>query len=153
MLVRWMITGLRHGSTKSTGPRKVLLSALTLLLVVLFWPMAGLFACRIGSARSRWVYYASPQRDAVIGVHRTRRGWFIGDHMTPSPRAGTGAALRSVLIPPLLEVVDGAGVTVRTVATSSRQAADYLAEIPGLIDDGPAPLGGRRLRRPPQPPR
>ncbi|PWJ23019.1 hypothetical protein ATK17_3910 [Branchiibius hedensis] len=153
MLVRWMITGLRHGSSKSSGARKMLLVVLARVLVVAFWPMAGLFAYRMGCARSRWVYYASPKRDAVLGVHRTRRGWFVGDHMTPSLRSGTGKALRDVVIPELTVVVDEAEVTVRTVATSERQAADYLAEIPGLVDDGPALLGGRRLRRPPQPPR
>lgn len=59
MLVRWMITGLRHGSSKSSGARKMLLVVLARVLVVAFWPMAGLFAYRMGCARSRWVYYAS----------------------------------------------------------------------------------------------
>ncbi|MEV4902855.1 hypothetical protein AB0K08_16130 [Citricoccus sp. NPDC055426] len=151
-LVWWLQTGFRHGMTKG-GAGARLLSG---VLWIGWWPAVPLLIIvqaflLLGSRRSR--YYLSPDREAVLAIRATGQGWHLQDHQSRRPGTGAGRALRAQLIPTLLDAADRDGVTIYTTAATTRLAARYAAELPGLTDIGQGWPRGRLLHRPPRTPR
>lgn len=102
-------------------------------------------------ARRKARYYMSPERDAVLAIVATSKGWKIGDHLSATQGTGRGAALRSILLPELSALADRDQLTIHAAAAHPKLAARYTAELPGLTDVGRAWPRGRKLHRPPQP--
>lgn len=94
-------------------------------------------------------YYVSPFMDAVLAVVATSDGWHIEDHVAARPGTGRGRILRALVLPTLCSAADAASIPIYTTAANERLAADYSAELPGLLDVGRGYPRGRRLRRDP----
>ena len=90
---------------------------------------------------------AIAQRDAVLGVVATNKGWHVTDHVTTRTGTGRGRPLRALVLPELRAAADAAGIPIYTTAAHERLAAEYSAELPGLVDVGRARPRGRKLRR------
>jgi hypothetical protein len=146
-LVWWLERGLLHGARHGRGAGR----ALSAFAAALWWPTAPVLlpiqAALITSHRTR--YYMTPQRDAVLAVIATRRGWKVENHATARPGTGQGRALRALVIPALLVVADNHHVPILATAANDNLAAMYAAELPGLVDVGRGVPRGRRLRRRP----
>lgn len=149
-IVWWSQLGYLHGARHGHGAGR----ALSALLALLWWPFAVpllLPAQAALVARRSARYYMSPERDAVLAVAATGKGWHIEDHATARPGTGRGRALRTVVLPELYEAADGARVAVYATAATAALAANYTAEYPQLVDVGRGYPRGRRMRREPQP--
>lgn len=148
LLAAWQVCGWAHGATR--GPWRGRAVAITCLGVgvPLFALLVALMAVQAASRRSR--LYLDPGRTAVLGVTVTRHGWRIENHAARHPGTGAGARLREVLTPGLLRAADRHGVAIYLDAAAPALAHRYARELDGLEDVGPAPLRGRRMRRPPR---
>lgn len=147
LLAAWQVRGWAHGATR--GPWRGRAVATTCLGagVPLFALLVALMAVQVASRRSR--LYLDPGRTAVLGVTATRHGWRIENHAARYPGTDAGVRLREVLTPRLLGAADRHGVAIYLDATAPALAHRYAREFDGLEDVGPAPLRGRRMRRPP----
>ena len=146
-LLWWGQRGYWHGATHGPITGRVA-SAFFALMWWPSWPL--LFVGQmIVVKRSAARYYLSPERDAVLAIVATRRGWSIEDHMSVRPGEKRGKALRALLLPALRAQADAAGVVIYTTAASEKLAKEYAAELPGLVDVGPGMPRGRMLRRKP----
>lgn len=114
----------------------------------MFALLVALMAAQAVSRRTR--LYLDPSRTAVLGVTATRHGWRLENHTARHPGTGAGAHLRELLGPGLLEAADRHGVAIYLDAPAPALASRYATELDGLEDTGPAPLRGRRMRRPPR---
>lgn len=147
-IARWTARGFALGARRGTAASRAYYS----LLTVLYWPLlpvvlaVQLLLISSGGARR---YYMTVERDAVIAISVTPGTWHIEDHVTARPGTGRGRALRAVVLPTLLQAADHAGVALEVVAVTDQLAAAYRADIPGLVDTGPARMRGRKLRREP----
>ena len=152
MMSSYLVGGTKYSWQRapSGGGRNVLLAGTWLVSRVLRPVLTGLYIYRLSYPRSRWTYYMSTEKDSVLGVHRTRRGWSIADHTTEKPGSNQGALLRAALIPALTEEADRNQIVVRAIAASRKQAESYMNEIPGMECRGLGSLGGYRLVREPQ---
>ena len=147
-MVWWNVRACVYGIRAGRGLVERALSACLLLGWLVMCPIA-LPLQMVLVARPRARYYMSPSRDVVLAVTAGRRGWHLEDHVCARPGTGQGRALRAVVIPQVLAAADAAGVEVCTTAATSALAHRYMAEVPGLVDEGRGRLRGRRLRRPP----
>lgn len=95
-------------------------------------------------------YYLSRERDALLGIVATPEGWNMADHVTARTGTGRGRALRQLVFPELCAAADVAGIAIFTTAAHKRLAAEYSAELPGMVDIGRGYPRGRRLRRAPE---
>lgn len=147
-ICRWTARGFALGARGGTAASRAYYSALT----VLYWPLlpvvlaVQLLLIRSSSTRR---YYMTVERDAVIAIRVSPGTWHIEDHVVARPGTGRGRALRAAVLPTLLRAGDAAGVALEVTAVTDQLAETYRADIPGLIDIGPARLRGRRLRREP----
>lgn len=66
-------------------------------------------------------------------------------------RRGESRRLRRIVLPPVLAAADEFGVSVRLNAAAQSLVALYQADMPGLVDVGPARSRGRRMLRQPAP--
>ena len=118
-----------------------------------FWPLlpAGLALQAALTVRPGTRYYLTPARDAVLAVAVRRDAWYVYCHVAEHPGTGGGRALRALVAPALCAAADATGTPIEAAALTRPLARRYRAELPGLIDCGPAFPQGRRLRREPQP--
>lgn len=142
---RGYLHGIRHGSAATR--------VLSLILALSWWP-AYVLLVPMQLVVVRWPasrYYMTPERDAVIALIATRREcWIVLDHICARAGSGHGRDLRRSVFTVAREVADERGVVIETTAASGRLAEIYAADLPGLIDIGPAFPRGRRMRREPR---
>ena len=147
-ICRWTARGFALGARRGTAASRAYYSA----LAVLYWPLLPMVLAvqlvLIRSSGARW-YYMTVERDAVIAISISPGTWHIEDHVTARPGTGRGGALRALVLPTLLEAADDVGVALEVTAVTDQLAAAYRADIPGLVDIGPARVRGCRLRRAP----
>lgn len=146
----WMLRGWWHGARAGHGAGRVMAG----LLVVLWWVEVPLIVplqlYRMSRGHAR--YYLSAERDAVLAVVTTRKGWHVQDHLSARPGRGQGKALRARILPELLYSADELAVRIYATAATAKLAARYINDLPGLVDVGRGVLGGRRLCREPRSP-
>lgn len=147
-IAAWQLRGWAHGAVH--GPwRGRVVSSVCLLVGTPLWPLlAALVAVQAATPGVR--LYLDPERTAVLGVATTSTGWRLENHATGRPGTGVGARLRALVIPELLDAADRHKVAVYLDASAPALARAYKRELPGLQDEGPAHLRGRRLRRSPR---
>ncbi|WP_343320538.1 hypothetical protein AAFM46_16775 (plasmid) [Arthrobacter sp. TMP15] len=138
-----MERGFWHG----LGKGNIFDRALSLFSTVMWWPMYPLLAVlqitlvyRPGAR-----YYMSAERDAVIAIGTTRKGWHVSDHASAAPGTGQGKRLRAALLPHLTEHARNNRIAIHATAANAKLAALYAAELPGLEDTGPGFPRGRKL--------
>lgn len=147
-LAQWFKIGIRHSLEKATSRRARIYLR---LLLVLYWPFWPLIIVQ------KWVelrrpgrrYYFALDDTAVLALQGRGEDWVLEDHSAQNPGTGQGLALRDILRPELMATLDAEGRGLRITAADARLAAVYIAEMPGLMDLGPAWPRGRRLYRPP----
>lgn len=146
-IAAWQWRGWAHGAVR--GPwRGRAVSAVCLVAGTPLWPLlAALVAVQAALPGVR--LYLDPERTAVLGIATTSTGWRLENHSTGRPGTGAGARLRALVIPELLNAADRHGVAVYLDASAPALARAYMRELPGLRDERPALLRGRRLSRPP----
>ena len=88
----------------------------------------------------------SPERDAVIAISTTSKGWHVSDHASAAPGTGQGKKLRTALLPHLMEQGQINNIPIHATAANAKLAAVYAAELPGLEDVGAGFPRGRKLR-------
>ena len=147
-IVWWSQRGYRHGARRGRGAGR-LFSA---FLALAWWPALPLLlpvqAALIARPNAR--YYMSPQRDAVLAVVATTKGWHVEDHAAAHPGTGAGRALRALVLPQLGQAADAAQVPIYTTAATAALSAGYTAEHPELVDVGRGYPRGRQMRRAPR---
>lgn len=150
-LTWWAERGFLLGATSRKNPLPV--RGYYAAVSTAFWPLVPVaLAAQLARTTRPWVrYYMSLRRDAVIAVGVRNGCWYVEDHASAKPGSGQGRALRAVVLPALCTAADDAGVAIEAVALSKRLAQLYCNEVPGLADQGSAPIRGRRLRREPRP--
>lgn len=144
-IAAWQWRGWAYGAVR--GPwRGRAVSGVCLLVGTPLWPLlAALVAVQAVMPGVR--LYLDPERTAVLGVAATPAGWRLENHATAYPGTGAGAKLRVLVTPELLAAADRHEVAVYLDAAAPVLTRAYMCELPGLQDEGPAPLRGRRLRR------
>lgn len=149
-VVWWEQRGFAHGVRHGRWGARVL----SLTLWVGWWPTSPirLVAQALLPASPNLRYYMASQRDAVLGIRRTCRGWHVTEHSSSRPGTAQGKALRSLLLPHLVRVADGQQITIHVRAANKKLAARYAAELPGLTDVGHGWPRGRKMERPPASP-
>lgn len=150
-LAVWELRGWVHGATRGPWRGRVVSVVCLAVGTPLFPLLAALMAVQAASRRSR--LYLDPARTAVLGLTATRTGWRIENHLTRHPGTKAGRRLRDRLVPELLAAADHHGVAIYLDAATPDLADRYAEELPGLEDEGPALLRGRRMRRAPVVPR
>lgn len=146
-LVWWLGRAFWHGATRGTGAVRVRSAVL-----VVFWVFSSpvlviVYPFILRSANRR--YYMSARRDAVLAVVATKIGWTFEDHTSSRPGTGQGKKLRQQVLPAIVAAADQAQVVIIADAATPQLAAQYMSEIPGMVDVGPARPRGRKLYRPP----
>ena len=147
-IARWTLRGFALGARRGTPASRAYYGALTLL----YWPLlpvvllVQLLLIRGPGSRR---YYMTVEHDAIIAIRVSPGTWHIEDHVTARPGTGRGQTLRALVMPTLLEAADAAGVALEVTAVTTHLAAAYNADIPDLVDIGPARVRGRNLRREP----
>lgn len=147
-MVWWSQLGYRHGARHGRGAGRVL----SAWLMLWWWPVAVplLLPVQAALVRRRGArYYMSPERDAVLAVVATGKGWHVEDHATARPGTGRGRALRALVLPELCQAADAGRVPIYTTAATAALAAGYASEHPELVDVGRGWPRGRRMRREP----
>jgi hypothetical protein len=145
----WIQRAYWHGARR--GPRRLLNLAYALTwwaaypLLAVIQPLRVVLLPRAGRRR----YYISAQRDALLGIVATRRGWYVLDHVTQRPGRGRGHALRAVVIPALLPFLDEHQIVLYAAAAGPGIAAAFIDDVPGLRVDGRDLLGRVRVARRP----
>lgn len=146
-IAAWQVRGWAHGALR--GPwRGRVVSAVCLVVSVPTWPLLAALVAVQAHQRSTKLYL-DPERTAVVGVTATDAGWRLENHACRHPGSGAGARLRAVVGPALLAAADRARVTLYLDASAPALARRYADELE-MEDAGPAPLRGRRMRRPPR---
>lgn len=151
-LARWFRVGIRYSLRRATTPLGRAYLGLLLTSSGPMWPLI---------VSQKWIelrrpgrrYYFALDDTAVLALQVRRDGdWVLEDHSSESPGSGQGRALRDILRPHLLAALDAGGRGLHITAADVRLANIYIAEIPGLADQGPAWPRGRCLFRSPSVP-
>lgn len=92
----------------------------------------------------------SAERNAVIAISATRKGWHVSDHASAGPGTGQGKRLRAALLPHLTEYARNNPIAIHATAANAKLAAIYATELPGLkgVGVGAGFPRGRKLRTP-----
>lgn len=131
------------------GPRRPLSLAYALTwwaaypLLAVIQPVRVVLLPRAGRRR----YYISAQRDALLGIVATRRGWHIIDHVTQRAGSGRGHALRALIIPALLPFLDEHQIALYAEAAAPCLSAAFADDVAGLQAGGRDLLGRVRVVR------
>lgn len=152
-IVWWNQRGYRHGARHGRGAGRAFSTLLAIgwwLMIPLSIPLSIAAQAYLLSRRAAR-YYLSPAHDAVLAIVATAKGWHVEDHVAAWPGTGRGKALRALVLPELRAAADAAGIPIYTTAANERLAAEYSAELPGLVDVGRGFPRGRKMRREPQP--
>lgn len=144
-LLGWIEIGFIHGAVRGNVVAGLLSMGWVVFIPVLLLVQPFV----VGRRNAR--YYLTLERDAAIAVVATRHGWKIDDHLSATPGHGRGKALRAVVIPQLVSAADSHQLAIYGTAATPTLAKRYTADLPGLIDDGPAWPRGHKLRRPARP--
>lgn len=146
-IVWWSQRGYLHGARHGRGAGRAFSAYLALMwwLVIPLSIVVQILLLRRRSAR----YYLSPAGDAVLAIVATPDGWHVEDHVAARPGTGRGRLLRALVLPELCAAADVAGIAIYTTAANERLAAEYSAELPGLVDTGRGHPRGRKMRREP----
>lgn len=147
-IVWWGQRSFLYLAQRGTGGERAFSTFLVIVGWLVFPLTIAVQAVELHSPNRR--YYLSRERDAVLGVVATGKGWYVTDHVTVSTGTGRGRALRALVLPELRAAADAAGIAVYTTAAHERLAAEYVAELPGLVDVGRGTIRGRKLRRAPE---
>lgn len=89
--------------------------------------------------RRRVRYYATDQAHLAIEALTASR-WRVQDHIAREMGAGHGAALRRLVLGPVLEYVDAHGIALELDTRSVTLAGRYAAELGGEVTPGPRGL-------------
>lgn len=149
-LLRWLRTGFQTLAADRDKPLRVRCS--NGALIALWWAMWPLLYVvqRANLSRRHTRYYLSNDHTAILAITARPGAWHIDDHVACQVGGRYGFALRSVLVPALIEHADHAGVAI-TATTATRTLADrYSKDVPGLEDVGRHFPRGRKLRRTPK---
>lgn len=139
-----MERGFWHGTRKGTVFDRVI-SLVCALMWWLCYPLRAVLQIVL-VYRPKARYYMSAERDAVIAISATRKGWHVSDHASATPGTGQGKKLRAELLPHLADQARTSNITINATAANKNLAALYKAELPGLEDVGPGFPRGRKLR-------
>lgn len=93
-------------------------------------------------------HYVLDDGTAILSITARQGTWHLAGHGRAAGASGAGERLRALLMPSLVAVADAQDVAIATTAAATKLAATYKAELPGLLDVGPAWPYGRRLYRP-----
>lgn len=139
----WTERGYWHGARKGSTPSR----ALSLGLAIGWWPAYPLLAIAqlISVYRTGTVYYMSTEKDAVLAISVTRKGWHVGNHSSALPGTGQGKKLRLKLFPYVAQEAQSNNIPIYTTAANKKLAASYKEELPALEDTGPGFPRGRKL--------
>ena len=100
----------------------------------MWWPCCPLLAVlQIALVyRPGAMYYMSTQRDAVIAITTTRKGWHVSDHASAAPGTGQGKKLRAALFPHLIEQARNSNIPIHATAANAKLPPSTQQSYPDL---------------------
>ncbi|MDO5753208.1 hypothetical protein [Arthrobacter sp.] len=99
--------------------------AISLACALMWWPCYPLLAVMQITLihRPTATYYMSAERDAVIAISTTRKGWHVSDHGSAAPGTAQGKNLRTALLPHLTEQARSDNISIHATAANAKLAA------------------------------